>query len=262
MSRMIAVAAVLCVVIGTTPDFMGAQSLASGAAQTGKEAAVIDLTGYWVSIVDEDWRWRMITPAKGDYASVPLNAEGKKAADGWDLAKDEADGNQCRAYGAAGIMRVPTRLHITWQDDNTLRIDTDAGMQNRFLHFDGPKRTGGESTWQGESAATWEKQSQGNGFGPRSGGAVPGQGGTLHVSTTHMRPGYYRKNGVPYSQNAALTEYFNRIEVDSRTYLIVLTVVHDPEYLKEDFITSEQFLREPDNSKWHPTPCTTERPAR
>ena len=91
---------------------------------------------------------------------------------------------------------------------------------------------------------------------------MPGQGGTLHVVTMHMRPGYYRKNGVPYSQNAVLTEYFNRIEEDNRSYLIVLTVVRDPTYLKEDFITSEQFLREPDNSKWHPTPCATEKPTR
>ena len=258
---MIVVAAVLLVVIAT-PSFVGAQGLASAAAQTGKEAALIELTGYWVSIVDEDWRWRMVTPAKGDYASIPLNAEGKKVADSWDLAKDEAEGNQCRAYGAAGIMRLPTRLHITWKDDNTLRIDSDAGMQSRFLHFDGPQWAGGETTWQGDSAAEWEKQSQGNGFGARSGGPVPGKGGTLHVVTMHMRPGYYRKNGVPYSQNAVLTEYFNRMEVDNRSYLIVLTVVRDPTYLKEDFITSEQFLREPDNSKWHPTPCTTERPAR
>jgi hypothetical protein len=261
MSRLIVIAAVLLVAIAT-PSFVGAQGLAPAAAQTGKEAALIELTGYWVSIVDEDWRWRMVTPAKGDYASIPLNAEGKKAADGWDLAKDEAEGNQCRAYGAAGVMRLPTRLHITWKDDNTLRIDSDAGMQSRFLHFDGPKWAGGETTWQGDSVSAWEKQSQGNGFGPRSGGPVPGKGGTLHVVTMHMRPGYYRKNGVPYSQNAVLTEYFNSIEVDNRSYLIVLTVVRDPTYLKEDFITSEQFLREPDNSKWHPTPCTTERPAR
>ena len=169
-------AGVLLVMIGLMPGFVEPQGPAFGAAHTGKDSSVIDLTGYWASIVDEDWRWRMVTPAKGDYASIPLNAEGKKAADGWDLAKDEADGNQCRAYGAAGIMRQPTRLHISWQDDNTLRIDTDAGMQTRLLHFDGPKWAGGETTWQGDSVAAWEKQSVGNGFGPRSGGPMPGKG--------------------------------------------------------------------------------------
>jgi hypothetical protein len=79
-----------------------------------KAAAPVDLTGYWVSLVTEDWRYRMVTPPKGDYTSVPLNPEGKKVADAWDPAKDEASGDQCKAYGAAGIMRVPGRLHITW----------------------------------------------------------------------------------------------------------------------------------------------------
>ncbi|MGA2719534.1 MAG: hypothetical protein ABSF78_11275 [Candidatus Acidiferrales bacterium] len=273
-TKRIAAAALVLGIIGATPSLLGRQGLASAASQSGKDSAVIDLTGYWVSIVDEDWRWRMVTPAKGDYASIPLNAEGKKVADSWDLAKDEAEGNQCRPYGAAALMRLPTRLHVTWKDDNTLQIDTDAGTQSRLLHFDGPKWKGGEPTLQGDSFAAWEKQSIGNGYGPRSGGPVPGKGGTLHVVTMHMRPGYYRKNGVPYSQDAILTEYFNRVDMGTgagpgdgngegnQTYLIVLTVVHDPKYLREDFITSEQFLREPDGAKWHPTPCTTEKPSR
>ncbi len=100
---------------------------------------LIDITGYWVAIVDEDWRWRMMTPPKGDYSSIPLNAEGRKVALTWDLAADEKSGNACRAYGAAGIMRIPTRLHITWADDSTLKIETDAGMQTRLLHFGASK---------------------------------------------------------------------------------------------------------------------------
>ena len=94
-----------------------------------RAAAPIDLTGYWVSVVTEDWRWRMVTPPKGDYASIPINAEAKKVADAWDAAKDAA-GDQCKAYGAPGLMRLPTRLHITWQDD------TDAESGNRHRHAD------------------------------------------------------------------------------------------------------------------------------
>src|SRR5690349_19332762 len=78
---------------------------------SSKVAAPEDLTGYWVSLVTEDWRYRMVTPSKGDYESVPLNDAGKKLADAWDPAKDEATGNQCKAYGAAAIIRVPGRLH-------------------------------------------------------------------------------------------------------------------------------------------------------
>src|SRR5580658_10515234 len=84
---------------------------------TAKALAPEDFTGYWVALVTEDWLYRMRTPPKGDYEAVPLNAAGLKMADAWDPAKDEATGNQCKAYGAPAIMRVPGRLHITWQDD-------------------------------------------------------------------------------------------------------------------------------------------------
>src|SRR5450755_942710 len=89
--------------------------------RTAKAAAPIDLTGYWVAIVTEDWRYRMVTPAKGDYPSIPLNAEGKKVADAWDPAADEAVGNQCKSYGAANITRQPGRLHIAWDNDTVLK---------------------------------------------------------------------------------------------------------------------------------------------
>jgi hypothetical protein len=100
-----------------------------------RAGAPIDLTGYWVSIVTADWRWRMVTPAKGDYQGVQLNAEGRKVADTWDPARDEAVGEQCRSYGAPALMSVPGRIHITWQDDTTLKVDTDAGTQTRLLRF-------------------------------------------------------------------------------------------------------------------------------
>lgn len=222
---------------------------------TGKQGAVIDLTGYWVSIIDEDWRWRMITPAKGDYASVPLNDEGTRVANAWDPAKDEAEGNQCRAYGAAGLMRIPERLHISWASDNTLKMEIDAGMQTRLFHFDGPKWQGSAPQWQGDSVAAWERQIQTRGNPPRFGGPMPGKGGTLQVVTTHMRPGYLRKNGVPYSGNAVLTEYYDRFDFKGTSYLIVTSFVKDPQYLTDVFITSGQFRQEPDSSKWNPTPC-------
>src|SRR5215475_3070611 len=100
-----------------------------------KAVSPSDLTGYWVSIVSEDWLYRMVTPAKGDYTSVPLTPEGRMVADAWDPAKDEAQGNQCKAYGAPAIMRIPGRIHITWQDDYTLKIETDSGKQTRLFHF-------------------------------------------------------------------------------------------------------------------------------
>ena len=226
-------------------------------APSGKAGAVIDLTGNWVSVVNEDWRWRMMTPQKGDFASVPLNADGRKVGNDWDAAKDEAAGEQCKAYGAAGLMRLPIRVRIRWADDQTLELATDAGQQTRLFHFDGSKGKGGAPGWQGDSVASWQRQLQYRGFEPPAGGPEPGKGGTLKVVTTHMRPGYLRKNGVPYSGDAVLTEYFDRVDVEGTPFLILTTIVDDPRYLTESFITSEQFKWEPDGSKWDPQPCQT-----
>jgi hypothetical protein len=238
-------------------------ALASGAlAQQGpppapvapREAAPVDLTGYWVSVVTEDWRFRMITPPKGDYASVPLNPEGRRVADQWDPAKDEAAGLQCKSYGAPNIMRVPGRLHITWENDKTLKVEMDSGTQTRLLHFGASEAPAGEPSWQGSSAAEWEGATVGR--GGRGRGGQP-RGGSLKVVTTHLRPGYLRKNGVPYSANATVTEYYDRTnESDGDSWLIVTTTVNDPQYLQMPFLTSTHFKKEADGAKWMPTACT------
>ena len=238
----------------------GGRGAPPGPPPTAQAQAPIDLTGYWVSVVTEDWRWRMLTPAKGDYASVPLNAEGQRVAGGWDLEKDKADGNACRAFGAAGLLRLPLRIHITWQDANTLKLETDSGQQTRLFLFAPPAGAAGERTWQGRSAARWFKQQQleGLGFGGRGGSLA---GGNLRVTTTNMRAGYLRKNGIPYSEDAVLTEYFNRHdEPNGDRWITVTRVVEDPKYLTMPFITSESFKKEADASKWHPTPCQVDPP--
>jgi len=234
-----------------------------GPPPTARQQAPFDLTGYWVSIVTEDWRWRMVTPAKGDYASLPLNDEGRKTADAWDLAKDKANGVECKAFAAPAIMRIPTRLHITWQDENTLKIETDAGQQTRLLHFGSVQRETGERQWQGYSKAAWFKQPQssGLGFGLPEAPSSSFAGGNLKVVTTNIRAGYLRKNGVPYSENAVLTEYFNRHhEPDGSEWFTVTTVVDDPKYLTMPFITSSSFRKEPEGSKWRPSPCEIDPP--
>ena len=106
-----------------------------GPPQSPQTMAPIDLTGYWVSVVNEDWRFRMVMPPPGDYQGVPMTPAAVKVADAWDPAKDEAAGDQCKAYGAPALLRVPEHLHFSWQDDRTLRMDTDAGTQTRLFHF-------------------------------------------------------------------------------------------------------------------------------
>jgi hypothetical protein len=231
-----------------------------GPPPTARAAAPFDLTGYWVSVISEDWRWRMVTPPKGDVASLPLNAEGRKVAGQWDPVADKAVAGECRAFGAAALLRLPTRLHITWQDDSTLKLDTDAGTQTRLLHFGPAPASKGERSRQGYSAAEWFKQPQsaGLGFGGRGGGFA---GGNLKVVTTNMTAGYLRKNGVPYSDEALLTEYVNRHDEPNGDQWITTTrIVEDPKYLQTAFVTSESFKKEPDGSKWHPTGCEVDPP--
>jgi len=223
-----------------------------------KAAAPFDVTGYWVSVITEDWRFRMVTPAKGDYLGVPMTMESKRVADAWDPAKDEAAGEQCKSYGAGGIMRLPERLHIIWEDDNTLRMDIDAGTQTRLLHFGDWKAPSGGTTWQGDSVARWElQQTPPNTMGQPQRSAEPPHSGSLKVATTHMRAGYLRKNGVPYGENALMTEYYDVIrEHDGSLWLILTTVVRDLLYLQQPFVISTHFKKEPNGLKWEPTPCS------
>jgi hypothetical protein len=218
---------------------------------TPRAAAPLDFTGQWVSVVTEDWRWRMVVPRKGDYSSVPLNAEGRKVADMWDPAKMSADG--CKPYGAAGIMRVPGRIRVAWENDTTLKIETDAGQQMRLLHFDASEKPN-RRTWQGFATAEWQRIRQPGGLGV-SLQTAPDRMGSLKVVTTNLRAGYLRRNGVPYSDDAVVTEYFDRVTAYDSDWLVVLTVVDDPRYLNQPFITSTHFKRDADASKWAPTPC-------
>jgi len=217
--------------------------------QTARAAAPVDPTGYWVSMITNNWRLRMVPPAKGDYIGIPISAAAKKVADAWDMTKDEAGGNECKYYGAASIMYQPTRLHIAWQDDNTLRMDTDAGTQTRIFHF-GNAASPPARSWQGYSAAMWESRRAGG-----RGAASPPR--HLKVTTTNMRSAYLRKNGVPYSDSAVLTEYYDLYrEPDGTVMMVVTAVVEDPVYLEQRYIVVSHFKRQADASGWDPTPCS------
>jgi hypothetical protein len=204
---------------------------------TPKQKQRLDITGNWVSVVNEDWRFRMITPPKGDTVNVPLNPAGKKIADAWDAAKDEAAADKCKAYGAPNLMRIPSRFHITWADDSTLKIESDAGRQTRLLQFVAPKVPTAPSR-QGLSMARWQGKA------------------SLTVETSRLIPGYLQTNGVPYSANATMEEHFDVVkEPNGEQWLIVDTIVTDPTYLFRTFVRSTNFKKEADASKWDPQPC-------
>ena len=279
------------------PDVAGQQrgrgAGPAGPPLTARAAAPIDLTGTWVSIVTEDWRWRMVTPPKGDVASIPVNAEGRKLAASWDLNVDNANGGQCKAYGVGGLMRQPGRIRISWQDEQTLKLEFDAGTQTRLLHFDRAQPPSSQRTLQGYSAAQWEGPGVGRGGladgrpDPRvtGGGLLSGQlpggggqglrggppprgqarinsGGDLKIVTTNFSAGYLRKNGIPYSEDATITEYIHRLPThpNGDSWLNVITIVEDPRYLTQPFYTSTNFRLEPDDSKFKPSTCATAAP--
>jgi hypothetical protein len=216
--------------------------------RSARESAPIDLTGQWVSIVTEDWRFRMVTPPAGDVEGYTLTPPAAAIANAWDPAKDEAAGNQCKAYGAPAIMRMPGRIRISWQDDSTLKIETDAGRQTRLLHF-GSSAEPGAPSLQGFSRGEW--QPHGGGFGQ------PVTNGTLKVTTSNLTEGYFRKNGVPYSAAAVLTEYFDVLgQPDGSQWLVVKSIVEDPAYLAVAPITSSNFRKQTDRSGWDPEECS------
>jgi hypothetical protein len=230
----------------------------AGPPPTGKSQAPYDVTGYYVSEIVDEWRFR-VSPIKGDILYMPINAEARRVANAWDPAKDEADGNQCKAYGAVGLMQRPGRLHIIWADDNTLKLEADAGNQTRLLHFGAAQANPAPPSLQGYSAAAWEGPGFGGGrggFGARPSG--PPKTGTLKVVTTQLTPGYLRKNGVPYSDKAVLTEYINMLEGQQNDRYIALTaMVDDPVYLTGPFVRTYQFKKLADATGWDPTPCWT-----
>jgi hypothetical protein len=237
----VALTAAICVLVATTvlDAQRGGRGRAAGPALSPRQAAPIDLAGYWVSPIIEDWKYRMVTPSKGVFDALPLNPEGRKVGMSWDPAKDEAAGEQCRGYGAGAIMRLPGRLHITWQDDTTLKVETDTGTQTRVLHF-GDTPAPAEATWQGHSIAQWNVAAR-----------------SLKVVTTHLRPGYIRKNGAPYSDRTSVTEYWDmNVLPNGDRWLTVISKVEDPQYFTRAYTTSSDFKKLPDAAGWNPTPCS------
>lgn len=220
----------------------------------GREAALADLTGTWVSVVTEDWIWRMVTPLIGDLSNIPLNEDAIEIAMQWRPENDV--GNECIAYGTPAIMSEPARLRISWENDLTLKMEIDSGMQTRFFHFD-ENVSPDEPSRQGHTVATWNRGISNPSRG--SLGAIGGFGDkarTLVAHTNNLIPGYLRKNGIPFSDQTTVTEYFEVLELaDGHTWLFDIIVVDDPVFLREPWVISRNFRKEADDSKWDPQEC-------
>jgi hypothetical protein len=289
-----AIGAIGAIAAGARPTAQQAQGAPPPpvAPQTARQAAPLDFAGTWASVVTEDWQWRFVTPIAGDYTGVPLNSDGDKTARAWNHEADLKAGEQCKGFGAAAINRLPTRLQVSWVDDATMKLDWDLGTQSRIVHFDKAKTPTGPPSYQGHAIGEWidlpAPGGRGGGGGRAAapgpdGAAAPapagragapaadggGRGGAgrgdappaarnggLKIVTTNLKAQYLRQNGVPVSEKAVVTEFYDSVSSpDGSQWLIVKTQVDDPTYLSGWYQVSSQFKKEPNNAKWNPTPC-------
>jgi len=197
-------------------------------------AAPLDLTGYWEPLITEDYKLRMHGVKKGDYNGIALTDAAKAIADRYrpDAGAEELLLDKCVPHGAVRILFTDTRLHIT-RDNNVITTELEAEGQTRRFYLDNRKWPGGELQWQGHSIAYPDGKSM------------------LTVITRHMRPGLLRSNGIPYSEEAVLTEHYTR----HGDYFTVIQVVEDPGYLTEPFITSTSFRKIPKPDDWQMGSC-------
>lgn len=228
--------------------------------RTAREMAPVDLTGTWTSVITEDWRYRMVTPPAGELHGLPLTPLAEEVMNTWNPDADESAGLACKGYAAPNLMRLPGRARISWKNDETLKIEYDHGEQTRLLHFDGMLPADSERSWQGYSLAQWVRQTtiaRGIGFFGVAGG-LGDLLGPLEITTTNLREGYLRKNGVPFSEDAVLTEYivWRRDTVTGAEWFSLISAVEDPTYLRGLYIRSSEFRKEADDSMWSPRPCS------
>ena len=157
-------------------------------------------------------------------------------------------GSSAAATGRPRSCALPGRVRIAWENDATLKVDTEAGTQTRRFQFARTQQTAAPS-WQGTSVASWQFA------GGRRGGSSGG--GSLRVVTQNLRAGYLRKNGVPYSADAQVTEFYTVVTdaASGDTWLFVTTMVEDPQYLSVPrYVTSSHF-KKTDGATWNPTAC-------
>ncbi|HEY4363074.1 MAG TPA: hypothetical protein VGN17_19045 [Bryobacteraceae bacterium] len=238
---------------GICPLWAQAPGPPRGGPASAKRAASFDPTGYWVAQITEDWRYRISAAPKGDPGGIPVNAAGRRVAAGWDPDKDIASGDACKAYGVGGILRMPGRLHITWDGEDVLKMEADSGSQTRWFSFAQPRGKAGDS--QGVSMASWDRLRPAiSGFQLGGGASV---GGSLKVVTTQAKPGYLARNGIPYGATATFTEFYDLFQVPGGDTLLVASVeVTDPEFLTTPYWYSVHFMKQPDANGWTPGPCS------
>jgi hypothetical protein len=210
-----------------------------GAVAVAPLLAQRDLTGEWAPRFHEDQPERIPGPDIGDYLGLPINDSARLRGDSWDASLLTLPEHQCKPHPADYGPRGPANLRF-WRDIDTATQQTIA--YHTHISWQAPERTiwmdGREHppeyaphTWQGFSTGKWE-------------------GDMLTVTTTHLKNGWIRRNGIPRSDKAVLTEHWIRHD----KFLTLVSIVNDPVYLSEPFIRTTDWQADPDQNI-APYPC-------
>ena len=184
---------------------------------------------------------------------MPLNPAGRKIADAWDLDADRTRGELCKAFGPPALIRQPGRMRIRWESDDTLLLEFDAGTQTRRFHFGSARAQAGRHRCRATRRPMVPAAAESRHFRPRR---CASDWRVARGRDDESHAGYLRPNGVPYSERTVVKEFFDSFTLpEDGTWLIVTTVVADPDYLTQEFVLSSQFKKETDLSKWNPRPC-------
>jgi hypothetical protein len=201
--------------------------------------AQVDLSGEWAPRYHEDQPERLNGPEIGDYLGLPINDAARLRGDSWDASLLTLPEHQCKPHPADYGPRGPANLRISKE------VDTESQQliaYHTHISWQAPERTiwmdGREHppdyaahTWQGFSTGKWE-------------------GDMLTVTTTHLKTGWIRRNGIPRSDRATLTEHWIR----HGDYLTLVSIVTDPAYLTEPFIRTTNWVLDP-RQQIAPYPC-------
>jgi hypothetical protein len=187
--------------------------------------AQVDFSGEWAPRFYEDQPERVAGPELGDYLGLPVTDAARMRADTWDASIQTLPEWQCRPHSADYIWRGPSNLHITKEVDPVTREITAFHAEwlrsvDNIYYLDGRPHPSANAahTWGGFATAKWE-------------------GNILTVNVTHLKEGYIRRNGMPRSDLATVTEHWMR----HGNWLTVVTIVNDPVYLTEPFIRSTDY---------------------
>ena len=204
--------------------------------------AQVDLSGTWATRNHEDWMERWPGPDVGDFTGLPINEDAVARALAYSPSQLALPERQCLYYGPTYTVIGPFGLRI-WSESEPVdgrviswHMSGAVDKTPRTIWMDGRPHPSPNAvkTFRGFSTGRWE-------------------GDTLIVTTTHMKAGPLRRNGVPHSDQTVMTEFISRYD----DKLTILAIIDDPVYMEEPHVISRTWQEDADTVvPVYPAPCT------